>query len=74
MGIYAWLVFALFGIIFAYLHKLSVRLRGSPSPSPLSHQDLAHISHESINLLESIPTKATHTGYAVVGGSGFLGT
>jgi hypothetical protein len=74
MEIHGSLILAICGIALAYLYKLSLRLQGSPSASPLRNQDLAHITHENIDVLESIPTKATHFGYAVVGGSGFLGT
>lgn len=63
-----------------YLYALSKRLRG-PSPEFAAHGDkastrdnLADTSYADIDLLKSIPPKPTHVGYAVVGGSGFLGT
>ncbi|KAJ6535930.1 hypothetical protein DFH09DRAFT_97900 [Mycena vulgaris] len=64
-----------------YLYKLALRLRASPvSASARSNahtfssaQELDNVSYEGINMLKVIPP-ATLTGYAVVGGSGFLGT
>lgn len=63
-----------------YLYALSKRLRG-PSPEfaacgdkASTRDNLADTSYADIDLLKSIPPKPTHVGYAVVGGSGFLGT
>jgi hypothetical protein len=72
------------GILFpltAYLYALSKRLQGpsqafaaNPNRANVTEDDLAGTSYEDIDLLKSIPAEPTHAGYAVVGGSGFLGT
>ncbi|KAJ6620505.1 hypothetical protein B0H10DRAFT_2163526 [Mycena sp. CBHHK59/15] len=68
-----------------YLYRLSVRLRASPASrssrltahcfSDLSAtaDELENVSYKDIDMLKAIPP-VTHSGYAVVGGSGFLGT
>ncbi|KAF9468585.1 hypothetical protein BDZ94DRAFT_1245763 [Collybia nuda] len=65
------------GLAIIYLWALSKRLRG-PNPTFIGSrnkaEDLAGVSYENIDLLKSIPTESTQVGYAVVGGSGFLGT
>lgn len=64
-----------------YLSRLAKRLRGSPAsvasrsgahPSS-SPEELDSVSYKEIDMLKAVPP-ATHAGYAVVGGSGFLGT
>lgn len=73
----SFVVFGLFILLaLGYLHKLSNRLRGSdnkPRPS-LTVDELAEVSYKSIDLLNTIPRDPTRSGYAVIGGSGFLGT
>lgn len=64
--------------IFVYLYKLSNRIRGPHTftrpNTPLSRDQLAQVVYKNIDLLNAIPTRPTSSGYAVVGGSGFLGT
>lgn len=67
----------LLGVVF-FLFFLSGRLRG-PHPAakpqvPLSRAQLSKISYEDVDMLKGIPHQATHAGYAIIGGSGFLGT
>ncbi|KAF8895442.1 hypothetical protein BD779DRAFT_1499586 [Infundibulicybe gibba] len=64
--------------IIIYLHHLSSRL-SNPHPDaqpclPFTEQQLSDVSYEGIDMLKAIPPKATHSGYAIIGGSGFLGT
>ncbi|KAJ7654802.1 hypothetical protein B0H17DRAFT_1338214 [Mycena rosella] len=63
-----------------YTYRLALRLRASPASASsrlnapaFSAEDLESVSYESINMLDAVPP-ATLSGYAVVGGSGFLGT
>ncbi|KAJ7856690.1 hypothetical protein B0H14DRAFT_2752439 [Mycena olivaceomarginata] len=64
-----------------YIHRLIVRLRRSPASSSSREnayestgvQELETVSYKDIDMLKAVPP-ATHAGYAVVGGSGFLGT
>lgn len=61
-----------------YLFFLSKRLHGphpasNPQPS-LSEQDLDKVGYDDIDMLQAIPAQATHENYAVIGGSGYLGT
>lgn len=64
-----------------YIYRLILRLRGSPA-SPSSRQnmhtlgnaeELDKVSYKDIDMIKVVPP-ATHAGYAVIGGSGFLGT
>ncbi|KAJ6551649.1 hypothetical protein B0H19DRAFT_1158458 [Mycena capillaripes] len=73
-----------FGIPLAfawYIYRLILRLRRSPA-SPSSRQNmhtlgsteqLEKVSYKEIDMVKVVPP-ATHAGYAVIGGSGFLGT
>lgn len=69
----------LIGLLFlaVYLRRLSSRLHG-PHPAAKPHdfhtEDLAAVSYKDVDMLKIIPSRPTHEGYAVVGGSGFLGT
>ncbi|KAF7377801.1 3Beta-HSD domain-containing protein [Mycena sanguinolenta] len=64
-----------------YIYRLIVRLRRSPtSRSSRTNayalggaEQLDNVSYQEIDMLKTVPP-ATHAGYAVVGGSGFLGT
>ncbi|KAJ7139060.1 hypothetical protein C8R44DRAFT_763782 [Mycena epipterygia] len=64
-----------------YLNRLAARLRAAPAShssrlnAHVSHsvEELENVSYESIDMLKSVPP-ATLEGYAVIGGSGFLGT
>ena len=58
--------------------NLAERLRGPhplrPPPASLSTEELDAVSYDSIDMLNAIPREATHKGYAVIGGSGYVGT
>lgn len=60
------------------LTNVAERLRGPhalrPPPASLTPEDLDAVSYESIDMLNAIPREATHKGYAVIGGSGYVGT
>ncbi|KAJ6620506.1 hypothetical protein B0H10DRAFT_1791738 [Mycena sp. CBHHK59/15] len=69
-----------------YLYRLSIRLRASPASrssrlnahcssdlSSAAADELESVSYKDIDMMKAIPP-VTHSGYAVVGGSGFLGT
>ncbi|KZV62448.1 NAD(P)-binding protein [Peniophora sp. CONT] len=45
-----------------------------PPPASLTTEELDAVSYESIDMLNAIPREATHKGYAVIGGSGYVGT
>jgi hypothetical protein len=57
--------------------NVSRRLRGPhpnrPPPESLSAEELDAVSYSDIDMLKAIPNKPTHEGYAIVGGSGFVG-
>lgn len=62
--------------LLVYLTWLSSRLRGlsnQPETVQLTDDYLAGVSYENVDMLKAIP-EATHAGYAIIGGSGFLGT
>ncbi|TFY68576.1 hypothetical protein EVG20_g3501 [Dentipellis fragilis] len=64
------------GLILGYLLDLSNRLctpHPLAAPEEVSKDDLDSVSYEGINMLNAIPRDATHKGYAVIGGSGFVG-
>ncbi|KAJ7653273.1 hypothetical protein DFH06DRAFT_1093557 [Mycena polygramma] len=78
-------MFLLLGIplFFAwYISRLIVRLRGSPASassrtnahaSSNAAEELEKVSYSDIDMAKVVPP-ATHAGYAIIGGSGFLGT
>lgn len=63
-------------LLFFYL--LSKRLHGThPAANPqpiLTDGELADVSYNDIDMLKAIPSRPTRENYAVVGGSGYLGT
>lgn len=63
---------------FAYLVLLSRRLRSNHSAanpqSALSDDELSKVSYDDIDMLAAIPAQPTLQNYALVGGSGYLGT
>ncbi|KAH7882704.1 hypothetical protein F5I97DRAFT_1907690 [Phlebopus sp. FC_14] len=60
--------------VLAYAYLLNRRVNGpEETPPPLTTAQLDRVSYGDIDLTEAVPP-ATHKGYAVVGGSGFLGT
>ncbi|KDQ62376.1 hypothetical protein JAAARDRAFT_122067 [Jaapia argillacea MUCL 33604] len=66
------------GGIALYLSLLSRRLR-TPHPSshpelPPNPQELDAVSYAGVDMLKGIPAKPTHAGYAIIGGSGYVGT
>ncbi|KAK7052424.1 3Beta-HSD domain-containing protein [Favolaschia claudopus] len=65
-----------------YLRRLAVRLRRSPASAASralnaytygGPEELDKVSYKDIDMLKAVPT-ATQAGYAVIGGSGFLGS
>ncbi|KAG6918315.1 hypothetical protein DXG01_015173 [Tephrocybe rancida] len=63
--------------VIAYLYKLARRLRGPRFPTQPAFSSLTSLdqtAYDNIDPLKSIPSRPTSLGYAVVGGSGFLGT
>ncbi|KAJ7916223.1 hypothetical protein B0H13DRAFT_2450823 [Mycena leptocephala] len=64
-----------------FIYRLIVRLRRSPASGAsrmnaqgsCSAEELENVSYRDIDMVKVVPP-ATHAGYAVVGGSGFLGT
>jgi hypothetical protein len=64
-----------------FIYRLIVRLRRSPASGTsrmnaqgsCSAEELENVSYRDIDMVKVVPP-ATHAGYAVVGGSGFLGT
>lgn len=65
-------------IAFSYVYFLNKRLHG-PHPlaipaQPLTEEELDAVSYKDIDILKGIPSQPTQEGYAVIGGSGFLGT
>lgn len=74
--IFGSLTLAVTTALLVYMNRLSIRLRGlsnQPKTAQLTDDYLADVSYENVNMLTAIP-EATYTGYAVIGGSGFLGT
>lgn len=75
-----WAIFLpTFGIItFSLLYLLSKRLIDNhPTANPqevFSDKELADVSYHDIDMLKAIPSRPTHKNYAVIGGSGYLGT
>ncbi|KAJ7693988.1 hypothetical protein B0H16DRAFT_1651322 [Mycena metata] len=76
------IVFLAIPIAYAwYIYRLIVRLRRSPASQasrlnangPSSAEELDKVSYKEIDMAKVLPP-ATHEGYAVIGGSGFLGT
>ncbi len=59
------------------LLSLNKRLRGPhpnrPAPEVLSEEELQAVSYDDIDVTGNIPKQPTHKGYAVVGGSGWMG-
>ncbi|KAG6866286.1 hypothetical protein C0991_006382 [Blastosporella zonata] len=68
----------LFFSLIIYLYKLANRLQKPLFPTQpafsIETTDLSQATYDTINLVESIPNRPTSLGYAVIGGSGFLGT
>ncbi|KAJ7025549.1 hypothetical protein C8F04DRAFT_1009770 [Mycena alexandri] len=64
-----------------YLYRLIIRLRRSPASHASrlnahglsSGEELEKVSYKEIDMVKVVPPP-THEGYAVIGGSGFLGT
>ncbi|KAH7927636.1 NAD(P)-binding protein [Leucogyrophana mollusca] len=59
-----------------YIYLLHKRVRGSDPANPrtsLTPEQLDKVTHEDIDVTQAVPP-ATHKGYAIIGGSGFLGT
>ncbi|KAI0050382.1 NAD(P)-binding protein [Auriscalpium vulgare] len=67
------------GLLVEVLLRLSYRLRG-PHPksedktATFTKEELDAVSYEDIDMLNAIPREPTHAGYAVIGGSGFVGS
>ena len=59
------------------LYALKRRLRGPhpnrPSPEILSEDELRAVKYDGIDVTANIPKQATYKGYAIVGGSGWMG-
>ncbi|KAF9235919.1 hypothetical protein BU15DRAFT_89397 [Melanogaster broomeanus] len=60
-------------VYLVFLHKRVSRPKYSEASSPLTLALLDEASYAGIDLTEGMPA-ATHKGYAIIGGSGFLGT
>ncbi|EIW81395.1 NAD(P)-binding protein [Coniophora puteana RWD-64-598 SS2] len=56
-----------------YLYAIHVRMRGPDRPNEFTPEQLDKVRWDDIDLTANVPP-ATHKGYAVVGGSGFVGT
>lgn len=58
--------------------NVAERLRGPhalrPPPASLTTEELDAVSYNSIDMLNAMPRAATHKGYAVIGGSEYVGT
>jgi hypothetical protein len=67
---------AILAIYLALLSRhLQIRHPLAKPRSPPSLEEYASAgSYREIDLLGTIPQSPTHTGYAIIGGSGFLGT
>lgn len=61
-------------LLVTYLYALSNRLRGIAQAPSFTEDELAKVSYGSVEIIKSIPPKVPNSGYAIVGGSGFLGT
>ncbi|KAI0057813.1 NAD(P)-binding protein [Artomyces pyxidatus] len=67
------------GLIVGIVINLSNRLHG-PHPlteakvSSFTAEELDSVSYADVDMLNAIPREPTHAGYAVVGGSGFVGS
>ncbi|KAH7913357.1 hypothetical protein BJ138DRAFT_1146270 [Hygrophoropsis aurantiaca] len=57
-----------------HLFALHKRLRGKDDATkPLTPKQLEEVTYDHIDVTQNVPP-ATHKGYAIIGGSGFLGT
>jgi hypothetical protein len=73
------------GLSFIYLvlpvlallcYRLRARLltpHPKANPYRISTAELENVSYDSIDMLNAIPRKPTNMGYAIIGGSGFVG-
>jgi hypothetical protein len=59
------------------IFALSKRLRGPhpnrPAPEVLSEEELKAVRYDHIDVTTGIPKQPTHKGYAIIGGSGWMG-
>ena len=63
-------------VALGYAHLLRRRLltpHPSANPRKISAANLDAMSYDDIDMLNAIPRQATNEGYAVIGGSGFVG-
>ncbi|KAF8581220.1 NAD(P)-binding protein [Ramaria rubella] len=70
---------SLLAALVVYLSLLSRHLQtrhpeANPRPPPSAAEYTDADSYHEIDMLNSMPRSPTHTGYAIIGGSGFLGT
>jgi hypothetical protein len=75
LSIMMWYILPAFLVIYLYL--LSVRLTSphpKAEPRSVSPADLDNVKYNGINMLHGIPAAPTNKTYAVIGGSGFVGT
>jgi hypothetical protein len=58
-----------------YLYLLSIRLNGPnfDEKQVLANEQLDAVEYKHINPLDNVPKQPTSAGYAVIGGSGFVG-
>ena len=56
-----------------FLRERLLNPHPSAKPRNISIADLNKISYHEIDMLNAIPRNPTNEGYAVIGGSGFLG-
>ena len=63
-------------VALGFLHLPRRRLltpHPSANPRKISAADLDSVSYDDIDMLMAIPRQATNEGYAVIGGSGYVG-
>ena len=73
------LPYILTSVLAVYLYLLSRHLQrrhplAQPRPPPTAAEYTDAQSYRDIDMLTAIPNTPTHTGYAIIGGSGFLGS
>jgi hypothetical protein len=64
-------------IFVVYLYLLSARLttvHPKAAPRSISPEELDNVKYDGIDMLRAIPPHPTNKTYAVIGGSGFVGT
>jgi hypothetical protein len=69
--------YILTALVVIYLYLLSVRLTSphpKAAPKTITIAELDNIKYDDIDMLKAIPAHSTNKTYAVIGGSGFLGT